>query len=178
MDGTRHGILPRRARLTSGHEIDIRTVQRADAGLIRDGFAHLSDRSRFLRFLGARSALSDAELDRLTDPGDDSITLGAVTRADSTPVGLARLIRLNPADRDAEIALTVVDAFQGQGAGRLLFETLAQVADAQGLTGLVALVHRSNRAMLGLLSRYGGVAEPGLEADVEIRLPVASVLTT
>ncbi|WP_299046418.1 GNAT family N-acetyltransferase [uncultured Tateyamaria sp.] len=171
-----HDILPRRARLKSGHEVEIRPVEERDGALIRDGFAHLSDQSRFMRFLATRGALSDAELARLTDAGDDdSLALGAVTQPDTTPVGLARFIRLDPAGPDAEMALTVVDAFQGQGAGRVLLETLAQAARGCGVTAFIALVHRDNHAMLGLLHSYGAVVEQGMAVDLELRLPLSSV---
>ncbi|APX10535.1 hypothetical protein BWR18_01595 [Tateyamaria omphalii] len=151
-------------------------VKAQDSALIRDGFAHLSERSRFMRFLATRSALTDADLARITDAKDEgNVALGAVTRPDNTPVGLGRFIRLDPEGPDAEMALTVVDAFQGQGAGRLLLGTLAQVAKGCGVTTFIALVHRDNRAMLGLLRSYGAVVEQGIEVDLELRLPLSSV---
>ena len=49
-------------RLRDGSAVLIRPVRPEDAGLLEDGFAGLSDRSRRLRFLGPKASLSAAEL--------------------------------------------------------------------------------------------------------------------
>ena len=53
--------------LRNGSTVLIRQVQPADAPLLADGFARLSDRSRRMRFLYRKDSLSAAELRYLTD---------------------------------------------------------------------------------------------------------------
>ena len=48
--------------LRDGSAVLIRPVRPEDAGLLEDGFAGLSDRSRRLRFLGPKASLSAAEI--------------------------------------------------------------------------------------------------------------------
>ena len=57
----------------------IRPVRPADDGLLAEGFARLSDRSRRMRFLGPKEALSAAELRYFTDVDHrDHEALGAL----------------------------------------------------------------------------------------------------
>lgn len=169
------GILPRDATLRNGCGVTLRAVVPADRALIEDGFAHLSQHSRFMRFLNLRQQLSAAELAQITDPDNhDNFALGAVTRKAGEPVGLARFVRLNPGGPRAEIAVTIADEYQHQGAGRLLLETLACIADNCGVRDFIALVHRENHAMQGLLKTYAWSHEQRTP-DLEVTLPVSGV---
>ena len=55
----------------------------------------------------------------------------------------------------AEIAFTVVDAFQRQGLGAILVRHVVGLARAAGLKQLSADVLRDNRAMLHVLGKFG-----------------------
>ena len=170
------GLLPAKRTLDDGTHIEIRTVQDTDRALISEGFSHLSEQSRFMRFLGPRQALSRTELDQLTDPEDkDNVALGAVTRDGAHPVGLARFIRTEPGGAEAEIAITITDEFQRRGAGKALIETLAQVARTCGVTQFLAFTHRENHAMHALLRRYGWTGRPTF-TNSEIRMPVSAFI--
>ena len=53
--------------LRDGSAVLIRQVRSTDAPLLADGFARLSPRSRLMRFLSAKTALSAAELRYFTE---------------------------------------------------------------------------------------------------------------
>lgn len=168
--------LPISARLANGTRVMIREIEREDRALVEEGFRHLSPRSRFLRFLSQKGGLSERELDKLTDTSDvDDIAIGAITIPDDEtspqPVGVARFVRFSHSDTRAEIALTVVDGFQGAGAGSLLIETLARVASGCNIARFIALVHRENAAMLALAGKYGAQTRstgPEIELSMEV----------
>jgi hypothetical protein len=107
----------RRVVLRDGSKVLIRPVRRADAPLLADGFARLSDRSRRLRFLGRKDHLSAAELRYFTDVDHhDHEALGAVAHASGGGVGIARYIRDRDDPHAAEIAVTILDDWQARSA--------------------------------------------------------------
>lgn len=182
-DGAARRPFRRSARLSDGTRIVIREIRRRDRPLVEQGFANLSPRSRFLRFFGAKAVLSEAELDRLTDPTDhDDVALGMLARAPeggrAVPAGVGRFIRLAPGGAEAELALTVIDRFQGRGAGTLLLRAIAEKAAQCGISMLLAHVHSENAAMRALARRFGAERVSRDADDVVYRLPVASVLNT
>jgi len=94
----------------------IRQVQSADAPLLADGFARLSTRACQLRFLSPKNELSPGELRYFTDVDHhDHEALGALNHADGRGVGIARYVRDADDPQAAEIAVTVIDDWQGRG---------------------------------------------------------------
>jgi GNAT superfamily N-acetyltransferase len=60
-----------------------------------------------------------------------------------------------PADATtAEIAITVVDAWQGRGIGKALIAQLTAAAAARGIRTLQAIVLPDNATIIGLLQRH------------------------
>jgi EmrB/QacA subfamily drug resistance transporter len=160
--------------LRDGSAVLIRQVQRADAPLLADGFARLSDASRRTRFLARKDALSPAELRSFTDVDHhDHEALGAVDQADGRGVGVARYVR-NPGDPQAAmVAVTVVDEWQGRGLGAELLRRLSDCARQEGIRRFTALVAEDNPAVAGLLRNMSADLvgrRPGL-AEYEIALP-------
>jgi RimJ/RimL family protein N-acetyltransferase len=138
--------------LRDGSAVLIRPVRRADAPLLADGFARLSARSRRLRFLSPKRELSPAELGYFTDVDHhDHEALGAVDHADGRGVGVARYIRDAADPRAAEIAVTVIDDWQGRGLGTELVAQLSERARSEGICRFTALVAADNPAMARLL---------------------------
>jgi RimJ/RimL family protein N-acetyltransferase len=163
-----------RVALPDGSEVLIDQVHREDAELLADGFARLSAESRRLRFLTAKQQLSPAELEYFTKVDHhDHEAIGAVDLADGRGVGIARYIR-DPGDpTTAEIAVTVVDEWQGRGLGTELLTRLVERAREEGVTRFTALVDAGNESMQNLLRDLGGdlrVAESGAGViDYELR---------
>ncbi|WP_282128854.1 GNAT family N-acetyltransferase [Roseobacter litoralis] len=149
-----------------------------DRYLLEIGFAHLSDRARYFRFLGAHKNLSEKELDTFTAiNGPDHVAVGALLkdRAIPEPIGIARYIRLPDQKHVAEIAITIADQYQHKGLGSLLLGVLAKFARQGGITEFTALVHSENTAMLGLLDQFGGVQTALGGEDIEVTFPVSAI---
>jgi RimJ/RimL family protein N-acetyltransferase len=138
--------------LRDGSTVLIRQVHSADAPLLADGFARLSARSRQLRFLTPKQELSPAELRDFTDlDHHDHEALGAQNHADGRGVGIARYVRDADDPQAAEIAVTIVDDWQGLGLGTELVAQLSERARSEGIRRFTALVAADNPAMAGLL---------------------------
>jgi len=104
--------------LRDGSAVTIRRVRGTDAPLLADGFARLSAASRRMRFMGVKKDLSAAELRYFTDVDHhDHEALGALDRGSGHGVGIARYIRDADDPQAAEIAVTIVDEWQGRGLG-------------------------------------------------------------
>jgi RimJ/RimL family protein N-acetyltransferase len=144
----------------------IRPVRPVDAPLLADGFARLSARSRQLRFLTQKKELSPAELRYFTDVDHhDHEALGALNHADGRGVGIARYVRDADDPQAAEIAVTIIDDWQGRGLGTELVAQLSERARAEGIRRFTALVAADNPAMAGLLRN--------VRADLVRREPAA-----
>jgi RimJ/RimL family protein N-acetyltransferase len=142
--------------LRDGSAVLIRPVRSADAPLVADGFARLSDRSRRLRFLTAKQALSPAELGYFTDVDHhDHEALGALDHAGGRGVGIARYVRDAGDPQAAEIAVTVIDDWQGRGLGTELVAQLSERARSEGIRRFTALVAPGNPAIARLLRNIG-----------------------
>jgi RimJ/RimL family protein N-acetyltransferase len=150
-------LLPRSAPgkrivLHDGSHVLIRQVQSADAPLLADGFARLSATSRWMRFLTPKKELSPAELSYLTDVDHHNHeALGALDHGDGRGVGIARYIRHADDPYAADIAVTIVDDWQGRGLGTELLAQLSDRARQEGIHRFTALVAAENVAVAGLL---------------------------
>ena len=141
-----------RVMLRDGSQVLIRPVRRTDAPLLADGFDRLSVRSRWMRFLTAKTELSPAELRYLTDlDHHDHEALGALDDRDGRGVGIARFIRDATDPHAADLAVTIVDDWQGRGLGAELLARLSDRARQEGIHRFTALVAADNVAMAGLL---------------------------
>jgi len=159
-------------RLRDGSAVLIRPVRKTDAPLLADGFARLSERSRWTRFLGRKSTLTDADLRFYTDVDHhDHEALGALDHVRGGGVGVARYVRDRDCPDAAEIAVTIVDDWQGRGLGTELVARLSDRARQEGIRRFTAVVAEGNTAAAGLLRSSGaslihrgsGVAEYELE---------------
>jgi RimJ/RimL family protein N-acetyltransferase len=138
--------------LRDGSTVLIRQVQSADAALVADGFTRLSPRSRQMRFLTGKKQLSSAELRYLTDVDHhDHEALVALNQADGRGVGIARYIRHANDPHAAEIAVTIVDDWQGRGLGSELVTRLSGRARHEGIQRFTALVAEDNTAVARML---------------------------
>lgn len=117
----------------------------------------MSPRSRRLRFASPVNRLSDAQLDYLTDFDQEDRIAWCAFEANGSKdvgVGLARYIRLEDEPEVAELAVTVVDAYQRRGLGTLLLRRLIGSAREHGIRTLRGYVLPDNEAMLRLGKRF------------------------
>jgi RimJ/RimL family protein N-acetyltransferase len=164
--------------LRDGSAVLIRPVRSTDAPLLAEGFARLSERSRRLRFLGRKNTLTEADLRYFTDVDHhDHEALGAVDHVRGGGVGIARYVRDREDPGAAEIAVTIVDDWQGRGLGAELLARLSDRACQEGIVRFTALVAADNAAVAGLLRSSGaGLVRRGSgTAEYQIDLTCASV---
>jgi EmrB/QacA subfamily drug resistance transporter len=162
--------------LRDGSEVVIRPVRSADAPLLADGFARLGPESRRLRFLRRKDELTPAELRYFTDiDHHDHEALGALDQTDGRGVGVARYVRDAGDRHSAEIAVTVVDDWQGRGLGTELLAQLSGRARAAGIRRFTALVSADNAAMAALLRSASADPVHREYGTVEYEIPLAPV---
>lgn len=168
-------LIPFSIALRNAQTASIREVGPSDRDLLTSGFEHLSDQSRYFRFLAAHSKLSGKELTNFTAMNDKNhVAIGAVVEAGSevVPLGIARFIRLEKQHDVAEFAITIVDEYQGLGLGSLLLGVLAKWAVLDGVSNFTALVHPENDKMRGVLDRLGCEYDRLGDTEFEYRLPL------
>lgn len=162
-DHTRRPSSPRsrqadgRAMLRDGSDVLIRAVRHDDAVLLADGFDRLGAQSRRFRFLTAKKYLSPSELSYLTDiDHHDQEALGALDPVEGRGLGVARYVRSAADPQSAEIAVTIVDEWQGRGLGSELLTRLTGRALEEGILRFTALVAADNQAAIALLRSVFG----------------------
>jgi GNAT superfamily N-acetyltransferase len=162
--------------LRDGRSIRIRPIRSDDKERLRAAFEALSPESRFRRFMGAKTSLSEKELRYLTEIDYEThVAWAAIDSGDpARPIlGVARCVRLHPGSNVAEAAVAVVDAWHGLGVGTLLLGVLAECARNHGVDTFRAYVLPDNRAMLEIFEQLGGrrgVSEGG-EVTIDVPLP-------
>jgi RimJ/RimL family protein N-acetyltransferase len=166
---------PLNATLKDGSLVMVRRLVAADAPELEAGFARLSEESRRLRFLTTKPRLSSSELRYLTDiDGHNHEALVAIDPETRGGVGIARFVRDEGDPSKAEVAVTVLDAWQHRGVGTLLLTLLADRAREEGIDTFTALVAADNRSMRRLLERLDPPATTinplGEAAEYEIEL--------
>ena len=135
--------------LRDGSIAQLRPIRREDRGLLAEGLSLMSIESRFARFGVGIDHLTPSELDYLTNVDQvGHVAWGAAI--DNEPAGVGRYIRFSD-PVCADLAVTVVDRFQGRGLGRVLFEALVASARANNLSELCFAVQPFNEAVRRIL---------------------------
>jgi GNAT superfamily N-acetyltransferase len=163
--------------LRDGSRVRIRQGRRSDGELLVRGFAHLSPESRYRRFLTPVRELSRDSLRRLTDIDHrDREALLAFAEPGGQGLGVARYVRDPERPGAAEVAVTVVDDWQGRGLGTQLLHAISARARAEGIRTFTALMLARNREMMELFEELGPVRIVDRAADtVEVEIPLEAV---
>jgi GNAT superfamily N-acetyltransferase len=140
----------------------------ADEEGLQDLFYRLTQESAYQRFMTHKRRHSHEELLSLVDVDyEQSMALVATRRADeaSELIAMARY-DLDPATHFGDVALVVLDAWQGKGIGTAMFRRLVELARIRGVPGLTADVLAGNGPMLALFHKSGLKVETQLESGV------------
>jgi GNAT superfamily N-acetyltransferase len=158
--------------LRDGSTAELRPIHPDDRVLLAEGLSQMSLESRFARFGTGVDHFTDAELEYLTNVDHVAhVAWGALI--DGEPAGVGRYIRFSDT-LCADIALTVVDKFQGRGLGRVLFDALIASARANNVEELCFEVQPFNEAVRRMLAGLAAnLDESG--GMVKGRFEVASV---
>ncbi|MGH9043012.1 MAG: GNAT family N-acetyltransferase [Acidimicrobiia bacterium] len=148
---------PGRFQLRDGTPMILRPLKVEDRDLVVAAFDRLSSRSRYRRFLSPTPRLTSSLLDFLMNVDDeDHFALVGLTDEGGTPtvVGVSRYVRLSDPDA-AEAAVTVIDDYQGRGAGALLLDAIVLAARERGIHRFEGLVLSENQASKAILAHAG-----------------------
>ncbi len=148
--------------LEDGRVVRLRCIRPEDRQHLVRAFGKLSRESRVRRFLADMPVLSESMARYLTEvDGNDHVAI--VATADSLDlkeedgVGVARFLRLAEEPQVAEAAVTVIDAYQGKGLGRILLDALSHAARERDIRAFRAPVLASNAPMRRILDEAGGI---------------------
>lgn len=135
--------------LRDGSTLFLRPVRPDDKGAIAAGFERMSPESRYRRFFTAMNRLSETDLRYLTEVDHHDHEAILAFDAEGGPVGVARYVR-GEVPGEAEVAVAVVDDWQGRGAGTALLERLVESARENGIERFVAAVLSENAEAIEL----------------------------
>jgi GNAT superfamily N-acetyltransferase len=160
-------------------DVEIRPIEPDDKDELQRGFARLSERSRYRRFLSPRGPFTDAELRYFTEVDHhDHEALVAVDPVSGEGVGVARFVRSEEDRSAAEFAIAVTDDWHRRGVGSRLMAALAERAREEQVMSFTALALADNEAMLKLLRELGQVRSATTGAgtvELVVDLPATGV---
>ena len=160
-------------RLRNGRRVILRLLQPRDREMYLRGFHKLSPDARYHRFFEPKDDLNPQELHYLVDLDQIhhfaivAISPGSAKhKTQDEGLGLARCVEI-PGEADvAEPAVTVLDAWQGLGLGRLLMRRMIQAAQARGVQRFHVDVLQGNSPMLSLLDEVSVELLPAREDGI------------
>ncbi|TYC90837.1 GNAT family N-acetyltransferase [Novosphingobium sp. BW1] len=144
----------------SGLDLDVRPATEADAGILLEFFDRVSDEDRRFRFFAAAEHVSEAQLAPMVhaDHFRTESWLGFNT-ATGELIASGLLACDGPLDT-GEIAISVANAYKGQGVGWAMLDFLANQAKERGCRRAIAIESRDNHAAIELEREKGFVPEP------------------
>ena len=157
--------------LRDGTPVHIRPIEPEDREAILEGFEALSEESRYRRFFSPVPRLTASQLTYLTEVDHHNHEALIARSEEREPMGVARYVRVDPESDAAEVAVTVVDRWQGRGLGTLLLERLAERARDEGIGRFTATALATNNDIIDLLKNLGTAeTTPAAGGLVEMRV--------
>jgi acetyltransferase len=149
--------LVRHRTLFDGTPVTIRPIRPEDSGMEQEFVRHLSDDSRYFRFMGSLRELPSQKLKFFTEIDYDRHMAFVATierDGEEVEIGVARYVATeNP--QSCEFAITVDDAWQGSGVAGLLMISLEDAARVHGFRTMEGIVLASNHKMLKFARQLG-----------------------
>jgi acetyltransferase len=168
--------LIRQRVLRDGTPVTIRPIRPEDSGMEQEFVRHLSDDTRYFRFMGSLRELPSKKLRSFTeiDYRRHMAFVAVITQdGKELEIGVARYVATeDPAN--CEFAIVVDDAWQGSGVAGMLMYSLQRAACEQEFKTMDGIVLAENYKMLRFARQLGFKCRrvPG-ESDivhVEVRL--------
>ncbi len=160
--------------MKDGTVVYFKPLEKSDREKVIDGFKKLSAQTIYKRFFGYLKELSDDQLDKLLDTNSrDHIAWGAFDFKGDEPfgIGVGRFWRSAEHPNEAELALTVIDDYQGKGVGTVLLCTLYCLASMMDIDMFTGNILSDNMDVIRRFSELG--AELKLrDSEYLMRLPV------
>jgi RimJ/RimL family protein N-acetyltransferase len=151
--------------LANDRRVHIRPLRPGEDDPIRSFYAHLSPRSRYLRFFSPMPALPDSVVRLLT--AVDYRRQLALVAEDGDAGELVALASFGAVDADrAEVALVVRDDWQQQHVGTELATRVLQAAEALGFRRFIVHVTADNTGIRKLLRHVGNVVSANASGGI------------
>jgi RimJ/RimL family protein N-acetyltransferase len=161
--------------LKDGRKVEIRAQRPEDREGLRAAVRRASPETLYHRFFAVKREFSEREAHFFLDVDFvNQVALVAEATEDGRPaiVGGCRYVRVGPGR--AEVAFSVIDAYQGKGLGAALMRHIAAIAGEAGIEELVAEVLSDNAPMLKVFERSGlalATKREGAVTNVSMRYP-------
>ena len=143
--------------LFDGTPVTIRPIRAGDAVMEQEFVRHLSEDSRYFRFMGSVRELLPKKLKFFTDIDYQRhmAFVATIMRDDKElEIGVARYVATEDPGH-CEFAIAVNDAWQGSGVAGLLMISLEDAARAHGFKTMEGIVLASNHKMLRFARQLG-----------------------
>lgn len=129
---------------------------------ISDGIRDMSPESIRNRFLGSKRDFSEQELQYLTQlDGWNHYAIGIEElEGKKRGVAIVRLVRASHTDKEAEVAITIIDDYQRRGLGTLLMNLIILAAMERDVERLSFTFLPQNDGIVRLIQK-AGVPVPG-----------------
>ena len=151
-----------------------KTIDKNDKEKYLDGFKKLSSKSVYHRFFGFLKELTDQQVDELLDTDQkDHIAWAAfdIIGEETFGVGVGRFKRTPEKSNEAELALTVIDDYQGKGVGTVLLGIMYYLASQLEIDVFTGIILSDNSKLIQRFSQLD--AKFNREGnEYEMRLPV------
>lgn len=145
----------------------IRALEPGEESVIRELYAHLSPRTRYLRFFSAMPSLPDAVVRQLASV-DGRRHVAFVVEDEvsgrAEPIALASFGAID--DEAVELGLVVRDDWQNRRIGTELARRVLDAAEARGFHRFVASIQAHNVAIRRILHHVGVTVSSTFEGGV------------
>ena len=162
--------------LPSGIPVLVRHVVSADASRLKDGFRLISSLARRRHFPGDEvKELGEEQLKLLAQVDQKNYCIwGALNPAkpDEPGIGIARYRRLEEEPSAADVAITILDQYQGTGAGLLLHACLHATARNNKIRHFYYEVGGENERFIRHLKSLGAEHVGRVVGVTRLRMPV------
>lgn len=162
--------------LDDGLPILVRPIRVDDAPRIQQGFQRLSQLARRRRFpngdpdrLSAEAVAKLVHIDHINHAAWGAMN---IEKPDEPGIGIARYVRLNGEPQAADVAITIVDEYQGRGAGFVLQACLHLSAWKNGIRTFYYDVASDNDRIIRHLKLLGATHAGRADNIDRLELPV------
>lgn len=149
------GDLTTQMILHDGTQIKFRAIQPTDQPLMRDLFYHLSQQTKYYRFMKDLHRIPQKQVQDFVylDHRNEVAIVGTLPEAHGEDIIAIGQYYLDSRTNLAEVAFTVRDEWQNRGIGSFLLNHLIQTARRNGIRGFTAEVLNENKAMQAVFNK-------------------------